>query len=135
MLLVGILLAVGAACGMNRSGNLIETPFPGVVIGASTVRPTRCADGRCFANYAIRITNPTGGDASVLMCHLDEGQDEVMGRLNIQVGMIGGAWVPAGSTRTVRFSSSLPVSIDDLARMPGLTVTCQGIDRHGNPPV
>ena len=68
-------------------------------------------------------------------CHLDEGQDKAMGLLIIPIVAIAGADVPAGFAQTVRSAFSLPISRDDVARLPGLTVTCQGIDWHGNPPI
>lgn len=135
------ILAAGAALialttsACSRS-NLIDTPFPGVIVSASAPHPKKCTDQRCLATYEVTITNPTQKDANVLECHLDDGQDPAMGGLTIPVATAGsGVAILGGATARASAMYILPVSPASIERLVGLTVTCQGIDWHGNPPI
>ena len=124
--LVMLLLAACRGSGVHQA-ETIPGAFPGTLLRIQPAGP--CAADGCPFEYRVRITNPTDRDASVQEC--------IMPTAGIRIPVMGiaGLGVSPHSTVTELARFLLPVSKHTVTTWPGRSLSCVGLDWHGDPPV
>jgi hypothetical protein len=120
-------LSACSSSGVHQAETL-STPFPGTLLSIRAAG--KCTADGCPYDYWVQITNPTQGDANVQDCNLPSAgiQLPIMG--------IGGFDIQAGATKKVRAHFLLPgVNRHAADRWVGQSLSCVGLDWHGDPPV
>ena len=121
-----------AAC--ERGGESLDTPFPAQVTKVRFHHP-ECRT-HCFVGYQLGVTNPTDRDVNVLECHLVPAVGgPIASPVLLTIGEPAGVWVPAGATRLGEGSTELRLAAQGVATLRHGTVTCTGVDWHGNLPI
>jgi hypothetical protein len=137
--LVAFMIWAGARgkFGISMTAETLSAPFPAVVTHVDA--PYRRCKGtptECRVMFMLRITNPTDRIAYVQACHLIAHFNQ-NGPLSVDVFISGGpagVAIPPGTTRKAFGQQQLPVAQKNVSPYRA-TVSCTGLDWHGNPPI
>lgn len=128
--LITLLFTLGClACGgAGHSAEVLPTPIAGEVLKATAGHHACSADG-CPFSFEVRLTNPMDRDAQVQACSV------VGQQLQLSLNTIGGVYVKAGATEVAEGNRFLPLKKKAAAGLVGQSLSCEGLDWHGNPPI
>jgi len=90
----------------------------------------------CTIRFTLRVTNPTDRDANVMQCHIvapSGGAQPVS--VDVGIGFPAGTFVPAGGTSEAEGQQQVHVTYEEAVNLGKGTVTCTGLDWHGNAPI
>jgi hypothetical protein len=137
--LVAFMIWAGARgkFGISQTAETLSAPFPAVLTHVDA--PDRRCKGtptECRVMFTLRITNPTDRIAYVQACHLIA-QFDPSGPLSVDVFISAGpagVAIPAGTTWRAFGQQQLPIAQKNV-NPNRATVSCTGLDWHGNPPI
>jgi hypothetical protein len=130
-------LLVLVACYGGTSAEVLDTPFPATLVSLH-VRPHTCggAPPYCSVRFTLRVTNPTDRDANVMECDVvaDSGGAPSLSA-DLGIGFPAGAFVPAGGTSEAEGQQQVHLNYEEAVKLEHGTVTCTGLDWHGDAPI
>jgi hypothetical protein len=118
----------GEAAGVHQA-EVLPTPVTGVV-EAFVPKGHDCNPhvGCPFA-YTLKLTNPMDRNVQVQTCSVPAKQ------VDLALNTIGGVDLAAGATGSFDGYRYLKLPKHAIDGFDGSTVTCQGLDWHGDPPI
>jgi len=137
LLLPLVVLGSCSSLGLGGSAEVLNTPFPAALVDLQ-VRSHSCggAPPYCTIRFTLRVTNPTDRDANVMQCHIvapSGGAQPVS--VDVGIGFPAGTFVPAGGTSEAEGQQQVHVTYEEAVNLGKGTVTCTGLDWHGNAPI